>query len=193
MLWLNVSEDLHTWLQFPIIIWGESEHVGPSVTTDSLNKLRKVCNALLKGWSWELNGAFLLQLQAFLSFFLFLILTRLLVRIKGTNVPFHSLPKPCLPTQLEPSKMPDQIIPWEKYYDDSQVRKALRSVGSVWILADTAVSILTDCICLWPPDSSAAVTGLDWNTGNTRWVSAAHWSLAVYFFTAEKGKKINTS
>lgn len=94
-------------------------------------------------------------------FFLFLILTRLLVRIKGTNVPFHSLPKPCLPTQLEPSKMPDQIIPWEKYYDDSQVRKALRSVGSVWILADTAVSILTDCICLWPPDSSAAVTGLD--------------------------------
>lgn len=56
-------------------------------------------------------------------FFFFLILTSLLVRIKGTNVPFHSLPKPCLPTQLEPSKMPDQIIPWEKYYDDSQKGK----------------------------------------------------------------------
>lgn len=78
---------------------------------------------LLKGWSWELKGAFLLQLQAFLYFFFFLILTRLLVRIKGTNVPFHSLPKPCLSTQLEPSKMPDQIIPWEKYYDDSQKGK----------------------------------------------------------------------
>lgn len=56
-------------------------------------------------------------------FFFFLILTSPLVRIKGTNVPFHSLPKPCLPTQLEPSKMPDQIIPWEKYYDDSQKGK----------------------------------------------------------------------
>lgn len=79
---------------------------------------------------------------------------------------------------------PDEIIPWgKKYYDDSHEGKklylkknwkAMWRTGPVQILVDTTVNILTDCIWLWPPDMSAGVTGLDWNTGNTWWVSTAH-------------------
>lgn len=67
--------------------------------------------------------------------------------------------------------------------------KTMWKTGSVQTLVDTRVNILTDCIWLWLLDSFTGVTGLDWNTGNTRWVSAhtlpplAHRGL---FFTVEK-------
>lgn len=53
---------------------------------------------------------------------------------------------------------------------------------------------LTDGFCR-PPDSIAAVPGLDWNTGNTWWVSTTRWypCLTAGGLEVINDKKINTS